>query len=651
MLASLPGRVVDISQAMTAPLLPAVFKHLKDTHNLAADAALVEALPRLEPFAQAAAIEILVQRANPPFLAEVVGRFNDYTDALQRLILAHVSGLSAGVRIALSTATFQHRAGAIETIVRGEAGRLAYLLADALRSQCRRTRELAATGLNRMTGHLLDRLEAAPPAAQLVELNALASYLAETLGIAVRRWESHLQPAVLQAALWLGGRVEPEILGKLRERRTKIAHALIDLLQGSSDTRLAGFILRALAVPELRSAAAQSISRASNRAFLRALLTESWLLADAEIERGCRRLRDGRWVQDAVDELLDLEGPVVACAVRFLASIGGQPDRRIKLLGELLGAGHDDVRRAVVWQLVCDESNAATDLLTAVAARPGDVGTRIAARELRRRRGGVASEATTAESTTTTTAELAVQHAFDRYWNGFDDLSLNERARASDVIRSRVPQVDILLRAKMASADPLNRARALRVAKNLGLVKDLEESIYRSTSAPEPIVRSLAVSMLADLPGPTTERLLRTAVNDPDERVQANAIEVLDQLNTAGRINLTRKKLESSNSRVRANAVKSLLRVELRQAGAALLDMLDAPSAAHRLSALWVIERVGLPAMLTLVNEMSSSDPDKRVRMRAKRVFSLLAPKNKAFSHSLNTPAQVHQVHHTEGRT
>jgi HEAT repeat protein len=158
----------------------------------------------------------------------------------------------------------------------------------------------------------------------------------------------------------------------------------------------------------------------------------------------------------------------------------------------------------------------------------------------------------------------------------------------------------------------------------MAAAKSLANEIYRLAHDPEPVVRSLAVAMLPDVPGPTAERILRAAINDPDERVQANAIEAMDRLNLPERVAVTAPKLGSTSSRVRANAVKSLLRTELRQSAETLLQMLDAESRAHRLSALWVIERMGLSAVLDRLYELGRDDPDERVRGRANRVIRTL---------------------------
>ncbi|MGB2986278.1 MAG: HEAT repeat domain-containing protein, partial [Phycisphaerae bacterium] len=595
--------------------------------------ALAETLPHLEPSAQEAAFEILLKRGHPPTLAGIVGGLNDHGDALRRLILAHANDLSAGVRIAISSTSFRDRASAIEIIVESNTGRLAYLLADALRARCRRTRELTAAGLHRMTTHLLDHLEAGPSAGEVGELNTQASCLAEALGMAVRRWELHFQPEVLEAAFMLGDRVEPVILQKLGERRTKIARSLNGLLEGTSNPRFAGFVLRALAIPELRSAAVRAISRARDPVFLRAVLLESRLLTDARIERGCRWIRDGQWLQDAVGVLLDLDEPAVSDAVRFLTATGGSHARRIELFRELIGSGREEVRRALVRQLVHDESEPATDVLTIVAARPGDSVAVMALREVRRRLGGARVGGGARESSVAPQQTETPWDAFDHYWNEFDELGPDERSEANAALLRRVADVGIPLRVKLASAVPLDRARALRIVWSLGVVKELEESVHHLAYDPYPVVRSLAVSLSAELPGQTTQRVLRAAVNDPDERVQANAIEAFDRLDLDERIRFTEPKLESPNPRVRANAIKSLLRVELRRAGDALLGMLEDPARAHRLSALWVIKELRSQAVLHRVLALSRTDSDERVRRRAKRVLDKLAGDGEASLH------------------
>ena len=616
------ARMTDIVCAMTTSLLPAAFAFIEDDRNSAVDAALVETLPSLEGHAQEAALTMLIKRAHTPALAALAAGYDGYGDQLRRLILARASGLLPGIRAAISSASFKERACAIKIIVQGNASGAAYLLADALRVRCRRTRELAAAGLHRMTAKLVDRL-ACPHAEKASELNSLSAGLLEALSLAVRRWELHFRPEILQAALWMGDRLEPVILEKARERRSRVVKALCDQLEGTTDVRLAGSVVRALGVPELAQAAARAISRSRDAAFVRSLLSESWLLADSRVERGCRRLRNGRWLPVAMDALLTLEPAAVESAVRFLMSTGGPPASKLELFKKLAGAGHEHIRHAVTWQLFHDESDAATEVLTLIAARPVDGIAVMAEREVRRRRGGLVCSAY--KSARSQQQGRSCRETFERFWEDFDVLGSGQRAEAADALRRHANDVGVCLRSRLASTEPLDRMRALRVVHTLRMVERMRESIHRLANDQNTIVRSLAVSLLGSLPDPTTVRVLRTAINDPDERVQANAIEALDRLGVSERIPLTAPKLESRDGRVRANAVRSLLRAERHEAGETLLAMLGDTSRGHRLSALWVVDRLRLRAVRDRVHAISRGDLDEQVRKRAGRVLANLA--------------------------
>ncbi len=573
--------------------LPRVFDLLIGRPNIAVDAALVEALTHLEEDAQGAALKMLIRRAHAPSLSAVVGCFHEADNGLKELIVRHAAELAVPIREAITCDSFDDRSDAIEIIVGSDDGPSAYLLADAIRSQCPRTRALAASGLREMTAHYLDRIEAGPTPDEAEALSAQADNLAKALHRAVQGWEVHMQPQLLEAALWMGDHLEATVRQKLRDPHNRIVGAINNLLETTSEPRLAGFLVQALAIPEFRDSAVSAISGTIDLDFVRAIIAQSSRLENDEIRRGWRWIRDCKWLHQSVDVLIQLEEPWAEPAVRLLAGSGGPQDRRMQIYRGLLNGGCNELRQAVLEQLVADPSEPATTLLVSLAGRAGDDLSPIAARELKRR------------------CPDAVATLPD------------QSARSSGTPEPPTGDGDALgnLRAGLAGADPLERAEALRRLRAMGKVKPLAELVYRLTHDPEPMVRSQAVAMLSDIPGPTTERILRAAVNDPDERVQANAIEALDRLDLPDRGLCTEQKLKSRANRVRANAIKSLLRTELHKADEALLDMLDDSSQPHRLSALWVVERLRMQIVLGRVHEMSRDDPDRRVRARAGRLL------------------------------
>jgi len=605
---------------------PPALALLSTERNRAADAALLEALPHFESHARTTAVELLIRRGHAPTLTSLVRRFDDYDDDLKGLIGRRVGELHTVTRAAFASTTFEDRAGAIELIRVSGDGKLAYLLADAVRSSCHRTRELAAQALGEVTGRMVDGLQNIAQAPGVTSLHTQADALAEALRVAVQRWELHFQPKVLEAALWMGDRVEDAIREKLQEPATKVAHALCELIEAGSDPRMAGAVLRSLAIPVLRPSAARALARSDKPAFLRALARQGWLLADPEIEHGCRWVHEGPWGDGWLGQVRQLAESEAAAAVRLLGVTGGTPEWKIERFRGLLDDRRAEVRRAVLWQAIGDPSKQATDLLTLIAARTGDDTAEIAARECRRRRPANVASIGGTEIVSAAEGRAGAGDAFEAFFAEFSRLTSAEKSMLAGQMKGSITGLAERVRAKCASPNPIERSRAVRVAKALGLLQDIADEVYQLAHDREAVVRSTAVGALMELPGPTTIRILRNAVNDPDGRVQANAVEALDRLNVEDRVPYLKAKLNSPHSRVRANAVRALLRVELREAGEVLLDMLEDPSEAHRLSALWVIERMRLRSVLHRILEISHDDPDDRVRQRAHRVVRDFGP-------------------------
>jgi HEAT repeat protein len=285
----------------------------------------------------------------------------------------------------------------------------------------------------------------------------------------------------------------------------------------------------------------------------------------------------------------------------------------------MLGRPRTALRRAAFWELAADPGESATEALRLLAARADDELSAVAGRECRRRQfaaGGLSSPIASARST---------PDDFAVFFQDFDRLSTAERQRKMLALQTDPSTSARQLRERMGSRDPLERARALRIVREAGLLAPLAEDVYKLATDRDRVVRAGIMSALGELPGVTSVRILRAALHDPDERVQANAVESLARLDVQEHAPVIRPKLDSPNSRVRANAVRALLRVEMREAGGALLEMLESPVDAQRVSALWVVERMRLRSVLERVLDMSRSDTDPRVRRRAQRVLGDLS--------------------------
>jgi len=619
--------VADNGFSMSLTPLPTAFALLEKERNLAADAALAEALPHMDASLRRVALQLIIDRGHAVGLGGVVGRFRSFPFDLQELVLARMDELYGGVRAAIRGGELEGRLGAIELIKRSGECKLAYLLGAALRSHCRDTRKQAAQTLNLLTSRCLNGTDDRS-SGDLANRVAQRPHITDAIRQGIMSWEAHVRPEVLQAALWLGDAIEKTICQKLAESRTHIVRAIMVMLEGTVDVGLAGFVLRALAIPELRAPAVNAISQARDKPFIQALASECWLLTDPEIRRGCLRVRELRWLSDDVYILLELPVPGAVRIVRFIGASGLRSDHKVAIYRATLELSDEALDRAVVWELVEDKSSAATDLLATLAGRVRGEVSRVAARELKQR--GLDSFLDVQCFDNSSMDEIdedsdPALEKWDRFWTLFDHLSPEQRKSSAIELQQAGFDLPQVLRAKLAGAIPTDRAKALRVVPVLGLVRELSEQAYHLTNDPDATVRSTAVSLLAEIPGVTSQRILRRAANDIDRRVQANAISALDELGADDRRKWIEPKLESPDNRVRANAVKALLEMEFEEAGEVLLGMLEAPSPAHKLSALWVVERLRLRTLLHRLDQLSRNDSDRRVRQRAERVLGELS--------------------------
>ncbi len=601
--------------------LPSVFAHLDQHANPAVDMALWQALPHLSAPADEAAIDLLVKRMRKPVVVSLIGHFTHMEHRLQSLLLNRVHDLTPAIRQAMGSADINQRLGAIEIIRQSQDFSLAYLLGEAIRARCEQTHKLAALSLYEMTARWLDVATHPESLNDSSHRTRCQQALCEGLRTALNRWDHHRQRNVLEAALWMGDALKDDIASLASDPRHPVLHAMRGILKTSTDTRLAGFALQALAVTPLKDAAVTSISQANDPTFAAAILDNTWRLADPRIQRAFRKVNLTPWLMGAAPLLDSLDESQLTNFVRRLKDSGGTGQDKFDHLRLLLASDSDVVREAAIWEIISDQSDKATSLLETMTSRRRDRVASLALRELQRRDPEFKVQTAIVGQT-----GGEAGHERDRVQAAWHQLAqdLDAGIESMRVCHgAHKSTVFMFLRAKSASSRTPDRVKLLQVVLALDLIPDMQEQVYSLSYDPDVFVRASAISMLPWLPGVISERILRAALNDPDDRVVANAIEALEELGALGLEleNQTEEKLSSPSARVRANAIKSLIRSENKQAAESLLEMLSHPSQAYRLSALWVVERSNLRSILNDVVHMSQNDPDDRVRRRAQRLL------------------------------
>lgn len=620
---------------------PVVYRALRRTRNYAADAALAAALPELEGPYRAVALDTLLERAHEQALAALIASFRRCDAELQSLIAAHAVALSGAARSCMESERLETRLSAVAFIRGSGAGKLAYLLSDALTRPCRKTAEAAGAALGIVIEQVAARVH---PAATTGErrLPDELEFASQALIKALSSWPLHFRGEVIAAAARLIRPMENAVLAQVGETRNRTARAFASLLEASHDPRNIPLAVRMLRATHVRESAAKFIAGADDAAFAGGLLEESWLLADDTVRRSAARVRALPAFERCSERLL--QAPTAARGlVRWIAAAGSSAGGKRDWVRRLALAGAPAAARAASWAIIEQTADWTEEVLQLIAHRAEHPLADLAAIEIRRRAGlpiglpashddKLAREAAVAaavqipvEPVSETPAAgkpspAVAESAFDVYWDQHESLTHEQRVAIGQQVARYAEDFYPGMRRRLVDSSPATRRRALAIVRDLELERDFADYIERAAADAERLVRSAGVALLGGLDTPAARRLLRAALDDPDDRVQANAIEALERQHAISLRAQIAGKLASTSSRVRANAVKMLLRMRVREGASHLLAMLQSEQAGDRLSALWVVERMRLSGLVARLETLADSDADARVRRRAQRV-------------------------------
>jgi HEAT repeat protein len=390
-------------------------------------------------------------------------------------------------------------------------------------------------------------------------------------------------------------------------------------LRSDTSPHIAPFALRALKHPELRVAAARRIATADDPGFARRLLDHMWLTADVETARGCVRIGAIPWLrrERKLSDWLDdgqLEG-----ALRLVALSGIKPDDKIEFLARYADHSSPRVRLAAVRCLRRMTGDTATTALEQHREHHDrDIATVVRNELLVRNPTGGRSGGPPSHENDSRLAATDV----DSFWQHFERLAPGRRVGVGrQLARSQADLFCKVARRELGALSATQRFRALSIVRDLKLVRDFERDIYTLAHDTSNEVRSLAITIIGNLEGATATRILRQALSDADHRVQSNAIDALSEHGAESWHRALKYKLESSDNRVLASVIRVLLKAREREAAVALIRMLQSPSAAHRVSALWVVQRLELTTLTHRVRALAANDPDPRVRSRAEETL------------------------------
>lgn len=625
---------------------PKILDFLRTVDDDAADLALIEALPAVDPPTQHLLLDTLFARGRDAGLAQLPELYDQLDEHGQQLIIRHAGKLFRALRMSIRSPRVQTRSNTIRIIRQSGNMRLAYLAALGVHDGAPLVRiEAADTLLRLCEDHrrqydetckgLCDAADTTEGISSAI-VNTLQlmreerQFLTSAIMEAVQTFESHLRMEVVEAAMLQVETLEDGIFENGSNRRGKLTHAMLEIFTRGMEPRFAAFAYIALRHKDLRGRVVSAISNCRDTAFFAAFIRFQWLARDPSIARSLQLVRTLAWLSDGCNRAFDLPEEHFPLVPKWVLSLGLPSEVKVAFIERFLMLDHPEANREAVWALVQLQSSASSAALERVLDCDEPHLRRIAQNELNHRRRRAQGEHRGLQSDrpvewSRMLAQSRLTEDFDDFWQHFERID-PALGRAGGVFATRlVPGFVTQARLKLSARSAPDRARAVRMISILALCDSLRAEIFNLTSDSDPDVRAAAMMALGQIGDATSRRILERALSDEIPLVQVAAMRALDHMGAEGRGEAVLPLAQSEHAMVRAAAATVMLRLRMSEAVVTLVYMLNDSRPTHRTEALIVVEALHLYSLAPRVRELAETDNDPRVARLARHVARVLA--------------------------
>ncbi len=624
---------------------PRIYEILRTSDDPAADQALVAGVLEVEPSCQQRIVEILLERSRDAGLKAIPTFFDRLEENAQHRVVSFSSKLFSSLRSTIRSSDIQTRINTVEIIRRSGNLRLAYLAAHAVHDGSPQVRAIGAQTLKELTDrHCLayeettsalrdasseDGTLARPIVQTLKILREERQYLNAALTDALRCYESHHRPEILQAAMLMADELETSLFQHSTIKRGKLTHAMLDIFGNIETPRLAPFTYVAMCYPELRRRLITAISTRRDAEFFSQLIKYQWLTRDPAIRKGLLSIKSVAWLDDGLEATFSLPPDIAKMAPPWILALGISAEQKVSALLNFMLLDNADANRAAVWALTrIDTPSSTLGLQSAPDHEDPDV-VAIAEREIdyrmKKDRFIVRKPRSDRPLDWCNLIDRAcIDENFDDLWHHFERLHPVAAKGAGHHALQYIPGFSTQVQVRLLSQNPIDRLRALRLVSMLHLAKRFANDIFSIANDSSSQVRAMAMNALGQVADPTSRRILERAINDDDTAVQTAAIDALDAMNAPKRGELVAQHALSDNAEVRAAAIRVLLRQRVAAAASNLFAMLKDERPDHRCAALWVVDQMRLGTIVDRVQEVADHDRDSRISRIAQHVAKRL---------------------------
>lgn len=590
-----------------------IYQFLARSANTAADDALLLSLPRAEEPYRSLLLDTLLERAQPPALAQLLRQYHQFPPLWRNLILDQPQKLLPALWRTAQADQPQARLNALDVVAQACLLNAADLVALLLRDPDPQVHQRAGAVLLDLARACRDQQpHAAPPPAHrplapdrspdpqpdpqfLADRNKLLAALQTAVG----GFDDHRSADALLAALLLVSATNHLFwLGRL-EPYGPVGKAVRELLLESDQPELAWFCISALGHPSLRAVAARALAYHQRLDYILAAALAYHDLRNESLRAALKRVKQPRWLDDRPLPADQFSPPAAEALVALIADVEAPPPAKLAHLITLAHAAAPRAALRAVAALARLDKPLALKALLRLACSAREPVALAAAAHLSRldrpraRRLAVALLSSPHPRLRRWAARAVGDFAFAQYWENFDRLPHSQRLYVGRALFKIGPLALQRLHERARSPEPAQRLRAIRIARLARQVQAALPLLLELARDPSPTVRSCALAALGELPQPDPQarQLLLAALADPDYRARANAVEALERLADPQLAAALLPFARHPHPRLRANALKALLRCNSPAATQNLKTMLADPRPPHRRSARWVLKQ------------------------------------------------------------
>jgi len=592
------------------------------------DHAIAEALPTADPAARDRAVDILLQRGQLPGLIGLVRYYDGFTAEQQQRILDKLADLEPALRSVAGSADRQGRTNVVTIIGRTGAVQLSYLLAQMLRVSDSRLTRSAATELLRMARRSIPAAYDTAP-----ESRRRHAFVLNAVIDACACFHQHRRRDVLLASLCFVPHVDPRLVHHTLNRKAAAFPALGEAIAQADHPISCRALLPLAGVEGMLEPVVRGLAQGRAGENLGLVLRFAHLVAAPPVRFAVRHVRRADHLLPTHARFDRMDTATTRRVPRWITTLSIDPELRVQ--GLAMAAAHADAltRLASLRELIAERGGEADDFIATLCFDHEAAIARLALRHLIRRRWRglgrliVRLMASDHESIRRMAERQLGPVGFNRYWVNWDAMSPATRLTAGRALMKIDPSFNRNLDRKLAAASADDRLQAIMMVRHLQQSDYHEEALLDLSHDRDSRVASAAVGALGKLgDSERAVRAVQDALRHRDDRVRANAVESLQQMKRTAQVQQELGQIASGpGNRSRATAIRALMQLPTAEAVEHLERMLADDDESHRISALWVVERMGLATLIESVAKLATHDNDAKVRRRAGRVVRDIA--------------------------